>query len=795
MADTLSDNIQLRLSGGFKDLASLRDMPLSIGDRLFRLGDLATVTRGYAEPGQSAVFWQGRKSIGLAVSMEEGGDIIKLGRELNRALEKIRPELPAGMDIYQISDQPKVVDEAITDFISSLRDAVLIVLTVSFLSLGLRTGAVVALCIPLVLAGTFFMMYLFNLNLHKVSLGSLILALGLLVDDEIIAVEMMSVKLEEGLSRFKAAIAAYGVTAIPMLTGTLVTCAGFIPMGFSKGLTAEFTRSIFPVVSIAILFSWLVAVTVTPLAGFHLMKDRGGKPGGHRQSRFQLKFKQLLAECLKRRQMVVLATGLIFCLSLGLLTFVKRDFFPPSTRPEIIIELTLPEGASLKASQAVAERFSAMLAKESGLETYTYYVGQGAPRFIQTMEPILPRDNYVQFVIKAKEIKARKELEKRLSEILAEYFPDVLSNLKLIQTGPPADYPVMLRVSGYDHDKVKVIALEVAEIMRREKTMFNVNLNWHEKSKYLHLEIDQDKLRTLGLDRRELSLYLHTAISGQAVAEFYQADQTVDIVFRMKGAKESLEAISQLPVYLPGGQYVTLEQIASGLTLGAEEGTIWRRNLKPTLSVSGSVSEGTGNDMTQKIYDQTKALRARLPFGYSIELDGTLEQSNISMAYIFQTLPFMVICILTILMFQLKRLSLVLLAMVTAPLGLIGVSLGMFIFDRPLGFVAQLGILSLSGMIIRNSVILIVQIEEQRQMGQKLWTALIDSTAFRFRPIMLTSLVAILAMIPLMSSSFWGPMAVAIASGLLVATALTLLVLPCLYAMLPGINLDDQTEP
>jgi multidrug efflux pump subunit AcrB len=432
----------------------------------------------------------------------------------------------------------------------------------------------------------------------------------------------------------------------------------------------------------------------------------------------------------------------------------------------------------------VAERFSAFLSRESGLESYSYYVGQGAPRFIQTMEPILPHDNYVQFVLKAKEIGTRREMEKRISQILAVYFPDVLSNLKLIQTGPPADYPVMLRVSGYDHGKVKELASKVADIMRREKSMFNVNLNWNEKSKYLHIDLDQDKLRALGLDRHDFSIYLHTALSGQDVAEFYQADKTVEIVFRMKEAKKSLEDISQLPIYLPGGRYVSLEQIAGKITLGAEEGNVWRRNLKPTIGVNGSVSEGTGNDMTQKIYDLTKEIRAELPFGYTVEIDGTLEQSNISMAYIFRTIPFMVISILTILMFQLGRITLVFLAMATAPLGLIGVSLGMFIFDMPLGFVAQLGILSLSGMIIRNAVILIVQIEKHREMVREPLDALIDSAVFRFRPIMLTSLVSVLAMIPLMSSSFWGPMAVAIASGLLVATVLTLLVLPCFYAML-----------
>jgi multidrug efflux pump subunit AcrB len=785
LIDTSEDNIYIRLSGRTERLADLRTLPIAVAGRYFRLGDIAAVRAAYGEPTDPAMFWQGRKAIGLAVSMEIGGDVIKLGKDLERALEQVEKDLPVGLELVKISDQPKVVEESIGEFVSSLQEAILIVLAVSFFSLGWRSGLVVALCIPLVLAGTFLGMYIGGINLHKVSLGTLIMALGLLVDDEIIAVEMMSVKLEEGLSRFEAAIAAYKITAIPMLTGTLVTCAGFIPVGLSKGMAAEFTKAIFPVISLAVLLSWFASVLVAPLTGFHLMKvkTKSVRPG--LAGRFQIWFKKLLAAALRRPKTIITATMTALLISLGLFGFIKQDFFPPSARPEIIIEMTLQQGASLKATQSAADRFAAFLDQEKGLASYSYYVGVGAPRFIQTMEPILPVDNYAQFVILAENIESRRRLEKRLLEILVTEFPELQSNLKLIQTGPPADYPVMLRVSGFEASKVREIAEKVAAIMRLDDNVSNINLDWNEKAKALHIKLDDDKIRALGLDRRTLSLYLQSTLSGAVAGEFYRADRNIDIVFRLEATDRNLLGeVGRIPIYLPNGRYVSLEQVAGEISYQAEESTIRRRDLKPTITVRGTNLAGTGSDQTRKIYEATGELRKSLPPGYSIEVDGVLEQTYISQDFIARPIPLMILTIVTILMFQLRSFSMTTLALLTAPMGLIGVSLGMLLFDKPMGFVAQMGVLALSGMIIRNSVILLDQIDKHLAEGYTPWAALIDSASLRFRPIMLTAGVAVLAMIPLMRSLFWGPMAVAIAGGLIVATLLTLLVLPCLYAVM-----------
>jgi multidrug efflux pump subunit AcrB len=785
LIDTSEDNIYIRLSGRTDGLADLRALPIAASGRYFRLGDIATVRSAYGEPADPAMFWEGRKAIGLAVSMEIGGDVIKLGKDLERAVERVARDLPAGLELVKISDQPKVVEESIGEFVSSLREAILIVLAVSFFSLGWRSGLVVALCIPLVLVGTFLGMYIGGINLHKVSLGTLIMALGLLVDDEIIAVEMMSVKLEEGLSRFEAAIAAYKITAIPMLTGTLVTCAGFIPVGFSKGLAADFTRAIFPVISLAVLLSWFVSVLVAPLTGYHLMKVKANPDRPGLGDRFQIWFKKILASALRRPKTIIAATMIAFLISLGLFGFIKRDFFPPSARPEIIIEMTLQDGASLKATQSAADRFAAFLDQEKGLASYSYYVGVGAPRFIQTMEPILPVDNYAQFVILAENIEARRRLDKRLLEILGTEFPDSRSNLKLIQTGPPADYPVMLRVSGFEASKVRATAEKVAAIMRLDDNLTNVNLNWNEKAKSLRVKLDDDKIRALGLDRRTLSLYLQASLSGAVAGEFYRADRSVDIVFRLDAADRSLLGeVGGIPIYLPNGRYVSLEQVAGEISYQAEESAIRRRNLKPTITARATNLAGTANDQTREIYEATGELRKSLPPGYSIEVDGILEQSDISQDFIARPIPLMILAIVTILMFQLRRFSMITLALLTAPMGLIGVSLGMLLFGKPMGFVAQMGVLALSGMIIRNSVILLDQIDKHLAEGHAPWDALIDSASSRFRPITLTAGVAVLAMIPLTRSLFWGPMAVAIAGGLIVATLLTLLTLPCLYAVM-----------
>ncbi|UQZ87897.1 multidrug transporter AcrB [Deltaproteobacteria bacterium Smac51] len=794
MVETASDDIYLRLSGMFDSLDSIRNLPLAVQGRSLRLGDIAKVRRGYVEPATTTVSYHGQKSIAIAVSMEDGGNIIKLGRDMDTVMENITRDLPAGLEIERVSNQPQVVADSIEDFVSSLREAVIIVLIISFLSLGLRTGLVVAFCIPLVLTGVFLAMYVLGIDLHKVSLGALIISLGLLVDDEIIAVEMMAVKLESGLERSKAAAAAYLVTAIPMLTGTLVTCSGFIPIGFSKGMAAEFTSALFPVISIALILSWIVSVTVTPLVGYHIMKikPKAEESQAPYTNRFYNLFRSILTTFLRHRTLVLLITVLAFGVSIFMMRFIKQEFFPPSVRPEIIVEMTLPEGSSMKASADVAGRLAAFLDNQKGISNYTYYIGEGSPRFVLTIDPVLPASNYVQFVVVATDIDSRLELQAALETELNDHFPEVQGNLKLIQTGPPSPYPVMLRVSGYSTDKVRDLAHKLADIMRQEPVIYNVNFDWNEKSKTMRVALDNDKVRALGLDKETLATYLQTQISGLSMAEFYVDDRTIDIVLRMASEdRDYLGRLTSLPIFLPGGRYVPLEQVASSIMVDTETGAIWRRDLKPTITVRASVTEGTANDVTQKVYEQAAELRESLPFGYSIEVDGALEYSNESLGYMMTPVPWMVAAIVTILMLQLQRISLTLLALLTAPLGLIGVTAGMLLSNQPLGFVAQLGVLALSGMIIRNSVILIDQIKQHEAEGETPWRAVIESAVFRFRPIMLTAAAAILAMIPLMRNTFWCPMAVAIASGLLAATILTLLVLPCMYAVMFKIR-EDQ---
>lgn len=783
--ETDSDDVYVRMSGMFDDLEAIRNLPIRADGRTFRLGDIATVERKYVEPAEPKMFFNGQEAIGIAVSMEKGGNILSLGEELGKMIAGIKEELPLGLEIHPVSDQPKVVKESIDDFIKTLIEAIVIVLVVSFLSLGLRTGLVVALCIPLVIAGVFWAMDVMGIDLHKVSLGALIIALGLLVDDAIIAVEMMSVKLEQGFSRTEAACYAYTVTALPMLTGTLITCAGFIPVGFSKGMAAEFTVALFPVIAIALSISWLASVMAAPLFGYHLIKVKphAGKKEDAYNSKFYLGFKRLLTWCLQHRAAVIGGTIACFFFALFMMQFIKAEFFPPSIRPEIIVEMSLPEGSSMKATEAEAKQFAGFLSTAPELENYSYYVGQGAPRFVLTTEPVLPANNYAQFIVVTKGVEERQALTEKIYAQFAENFPNVRGNVKLIQTGPPAAYPVMLRVSGDDPDKVRQIAAQVADKMAENPKLVQINFDWNEKNKVMRLDLDQDKLRTLGIDGHTLALTLQTQLSGAAIAQYYEEDRTVDIVFRLAPeARTDLSTIKNMPVYIGNGSYVPLEQIAK-ISYSGEEGLIWRRDLKPTITVRANVVAGiTANDATKQVYDATEKLRAGLPMGYTVKAEGALENSNKAMKFMLAPVPAMIIMIITLLMFQLQRMSLMFLTLMTAPLGMIGVSFGMLLTNQSMGFVAQLGILALSGMIIRNSVILIDQIEKHIADGEDKWHAIINSAILRFRPIMLTAAAAILGMIPLMRSSFWGPMAVAIAGGLFVATVLTLLVLPVMYA-------------
>ena len=784
MIETSTDNVYLRYSGIFDDENAVKNTPIQANGKTFYLGDIATVERRYAEPGDTAMYYNGQPAVGIAVSMEDGGNIITLGNELKTAMTSIQSEMTAGLEIHQVSDQPKVVEESIDDFVSTLREAVIIVLAVSFLSLGLRTGMVVAGCIPLVLAAVFCGMYIFGIDLHKVSLGALIISLGLLVDDAIIAVEQMSVQLERGHSRFDAACHAFRATAKPMLTGTLITCAGFIPVSFSKGMAAEFCSSLFPVIGMALVISWIVSVMIAPLFGYYLIKPAAKADEGEMyQSRFYLAFRGLLNWFLEHRKIVLATTAGLFALSIAMMGMIKQEFFPPSIRPEIIIDIELPEGSSLKASGQAASRFAQFLDENSEeIENYTYYVGEGAPRFVLTVDPKLPTDNLSQFVIVAKDADNRDALTAKLRDYLAENIPEVKTNISVIQTGPPAPYPIMLLVSGYDKDKVRDIASQVADRVAQDPNNTDINMDWNEKSKVLHLEFDQAKLRALGLSPQAVAQTVYTEVSGASAAQLYSGDRTIDIQLRLADTdRQDLSQIKNLPVYSAGG-YVPLEQLAK-ISYEAEDSLIKRKNMQPTITVQANIKEGTANDATQKAYDAVKDIRDELPFGYKITVGGSLEDSEDSMKYLLIPIPAMIFIIMTLLMFQLRSGKDMILTLLTAPLGLIGVVAGMLLLNQAMGFVAILGVMALSGMIIRNSVILIDQIQKHIEAGEAPIDAIVDSAVLRFRPIMLTAAAAILGMLPLMTSSFWGPMAVAIASGLLIATILTLLVLPVMYAV------------
>ena len=797
---TATDNVYLRVTGVFDNLDDIKNLPINADGKIFRLADIAKVERKFIEPAETKMFFNGEPAIGIAVSMEDGGNILTLGEDLKILVGNVQNELPVGMEIHQVSDQPQIVEDSIDEFIETLIIAIAIILGVSFISLGIRSGLVVAGCIPLVLTGVFVLMYAAGIDLHKISLGALIISMGLLVDDAIIAVEMMSVKLEEGFQRFDAACYAFEATAKPMLTGTLITCAGFIPVAFADGMASEFCSTLFPVITMALGLSWIVSVMVAPLYGYYLIKvevkkDSDGKINPY-DNKFYKIFRKILEWFLGHKILVLSATVGIFVVSIYMFDYVKEEFFPPSQRPEIIVSMTLPNGSSMAATQTEAENFSRFLNKNKDLiSNYSCYVGEGAPRFVLTLDPVLEKDNYAQFVIAATDIEAREKLTAAIQNEFDENFPNVLSHIYFIPMGPPADYPVMIRVSGQDIDKVKNIAVEVAALADTYENIFNVHLDWYEKSKILHLELDQDKLRAMGVTSQDVAQMLYTEITGATAAQFYTGDRMIDIDLRIAPVdRQNLSQLKNLPIYLENVGYVPLEQIAK-ISFDAEDGFIKRRNLKPSITVCADIRGGTSVDTAEELFDATQELRNKLPLGYSIEAAGDLEDSDDSTALLLEPVPAMIFIIMTLLMFQLRNATQMFLTLLTAPLGLIGVCFTMLITDKALGFVASLGVLALSGMIIRNSVILIDQIQKHLEDGEKPYDAIIDSAILRFRPIMLTAAAAILGMIPLMSSNLWGPMAVAIAGGLIVATVLTLLVLPTMYAAVYKISKDDNVNP
>jgi len=801
--ETASDRVYLRVSGDFDSLDSIRNIPIRANNRTFRLGDIASVTRGYSDPPTSRLRYMGHDALGIGVSMQKGGDILTLGGNLDRELARIEKTLPVGLEISRINDQPRAVRTSVGEFVRSVAEAVIIVLAVSFLSLGLRTGVVVALSIPLVLAMTFMFMYIFDVGLHKISLGALILALGLLVDDAIIAVEMMAVKMDHGMDRFKAASFAYTSTAFPMLTGTLVTAAGFLPIATAKSGTGEYTLSIFQVVVMSLLISWVAAVIVIPYLGYHLLPAVHHSPDGTRKQgwfvslpvirdiaaagkSFSTHFRDVVEWCVTWRKTVIAITVGAFALSVVGFGFVQQQFFPSSTRLELLVDLKLTEGASYWATEKEVKKLEAFLNQEKPLyDNYVSYVGTGSSRFYLPLDQQLPAASFAQFVITTNDLKAREALRDKLVKVLAgDQFSTLRGRVLRLENGPPVGYPVQYRVSGEDLVGVRKAAEQVAAVLGADSALSNINFDWNERSKVVKLDIDQDKARALNLSSADVAAFLSTSVNGASVTYLRERDKLVEVLFRGDASERAqLSQLQNLSVPTRAGKNVPLTQIAR-ISYDFEEGIIWRRDRLPTITVRADVAAAGVQPATvvKRVAAQMDQIRKALPAGYRIEVGGAVEESAKGGASIGAGLPLMVLVMLTVLMMQLQSIQRMILVVLTAPLGLIGVTAALLLFNQPFGFVAMLGFIALSGMIMRNSVILIDQIEQDLAAGHPPWEAIIDSTVRRFRPIVLTALAAILAMIPLTRSVFFGPMAVAIMGGLTVATMLTLLFLPAAYA-------------
>jgi len=801
MFETDTDRVRLRVTGDLDSLESVRATLVQAGGALFRLGDIATVTRGLVDPPTPRMHYQGQPAVGVAIAMNKGGDVIKLGERLHSEVARLQKDLPQGLDIHVVADQPSVVNQSIKLFMSSLSEAVLIVLTVSFLSLGLRTGMVVALSIPLVLAITFFLMRLFGIDLQRVSLGALIIALGLLVDDAIIAVEMMVVKMEQGWDRARAATFAYTSTAFPMLTGTLITAAAFTPVGFAKSSSGEYTFSIFAVVAIALLVSWIVAVVFTPYLGYKILDARKllekGKQHGEDiyQSPFYRRVWRAVEWCVRRRWWVIGATLVAFALSLvALNTGVQKQFFPASERLELLVDVWLPQGASLKATEAQAKKIENKLLTDPEMKKtvrdFVSYIGNGSPRFYLPLDQQLFNDNFAQFVVVTTDLAAREELKRRLETYFSTESNDwqnglanVRARVLRLELGPPVGYPIQFRVSGENIAELRKTAENVATVMRANPHVMNVNFDWNEMSKVVRLEVDQDRARLLGVSSQDLSNAMSLLLSGTSITQMREGDQLIDVVVRAQGDERArLSALSDINIRTASGKYVPLAQIAK-LHYELEEGLINRRNRLPTMIVRADIRDHVQAPVvTAQINPQLDTIRKKLQPGFSIEVGGATEESAKGENSVKAVIPMMLIAVVTLLMMQLQNIGRTVLVLLTAPIGLIGVAAALMLFNVPFGFVATLGVIALSGMIMRNSVILVDQIEQDEKAGKQVLEAIISSTVRRFRPIMLTAAAAILAMIPLTRSVFWGPMAVAIMGGLIVATLLTVLFLPALYA-------------
>jgi multidrug efflux pump len=788
--DTSADRINLRVTGAFSGVDAIAAVPVDVNGRTFRLGDIARVKRGYEDPPTFIVREGGKPALGLGVSMQDGANIVTLGENLKKAMDAIIAELPVGIEVTQIADQPRIVEGSVSEFVETFIEALGIVLLVSFVSLGWRTGIVVALSVPLVLAIVVMTMYSAGLDLNRITLGALIIALGLLVDDAIIAIEMMVVKMEQGFDRARAATYAWTSTAFPMLTGTLVTAAGFLPVGFAKSSSGEYAGGIFWVVTLALVASWFVAVLFTPYLGLKLLPDFAkaaahADPDAIYDTRVYRALRRVIAFALRHRVAVAGVTVLMFVASLAAFPFVQQQFFPTSTRTELFLEMRLPEGTAIGVTEATAKQAEKLVAGDPDIVTYTTYVGQGSPRFWLGLNPVLPNANFAQIVIVTKDLDARERVKARLDNAIADgALPRARTRVDRFVFGPPVGFPVQFRVLGPDPLKLREIAEQVRAVMAQNPKIVDPHLNWTEQVKSIRLEVDQDRARALGLTPQDVAQTLQTLLSGYTVTQYREGIEHIDVVARAVPAERlELGRLPTLTITTRNGVAVPLSQIAR-LHYEYEEPILWRRNRDLVITVRGDIVDNVqAPDVTNEVLPKLEAIKHALPYGYRIETGGAIEESvkaNASLAAVF---PVMAVVMLSLLMLQVQSFSRLALVFVTAPLGLIGATGALLVSNRPFGFVALLGLIALAGMIMRNTVILVDQIDRDIAAGHARHRAIIDATVRRARPVALTALAAILGMIPLARSIFWGPMAITIMGGLLVATMLTLLVVPALYAL------------
>jgi multidrug efflux pump subunit AcrB len=784
--ETNADRIDVRVTGAFKGEAAVAEVPIEAGGRTFRLGDIASVKRGYADPPSSIVRHNGNEAVGVVVAMTKGANVLELGKRLVTAIADAKTQIPTGVEIDQITDQPRVVEESVSEFLRSFVEALGIVLVVSFISLGWRSGLVVATSVPLVLAIVLVVMSVAGLNLDRITLGSLIIALGLLVDDAIIAVEMMMVKIEQGWSRMRAAAFAWDSTAFPMLTGTLVTAAGFLPVGIAQSTAGEYAGNIFWIVGLALLVSWVVAVFFTPYIGVKLLPSLAQHSASHElyDTRLYRALRRAVAWSVRFRWVVIAFTLAAFGASIAAFTQVQQQFFPTSSRPELFIEIRMPEGTSICVTEAAAKKAEALIKGDPDLEYYTTYIGEGSPRFFLALNPVLPNESFALIVMMTKGAEARERLKARLEKLVADnVIPEARLRIDRLNFGPPVGFPVQFRVLGPDAASVRAVADKVRAAMRANPNTRDVQFDWNEQKKSVRLEVDQDRARSLGLTPQDIAQTLQTLLSGYTVTEYREGIELVPVVARAVGEERlGLSSFEDLTIPTRFGAAVPISQVAR-VHYEFEEPILWRRNRDVVLTVRSDTAPGVqAPDVTAQIKPAVDEIAATLPPGMRIEVGGAVEESAKANAALFKIFPLMFLAMLTILMVQLQSFSTLFLVFSTAPLGLIGASFSLLAFDAPFGFVALLGLIALAGMIMRNTVILVDQIDADVAHGLARWDAIIESTVRRSRPLVLTALAAILAMIPLSRSVFWGPMAITMMGGLLVATILTLLFLPALYA-------------